>query len=142
MEACRASFVVSSERHLAVVDITQQVREATRRAGVVAGLAIVQADNSACAVFLSSLERQNADDFECLLEQLMSAEGRHAAAAGPFPVALTKSSRAQLLTILLGSTVVVAIEGNDIALVGEESVILADFDGPGRREVSLQIIGA
>ena len=51
------------------------------------------------------------------------------------------NAHAHLRTALLGRSIAVAINQGELALGRFQSVIFAEFDGPRRREITVQVMG-
>ncbi|HUF89067.1 MAG TPA: secondary thiamine-phosphate synthase enzyme YjbQ [Gemmatimonadota bacterium] len=115
-----------------LVDITAKVTEAARAEGdgvwllyvphTTAGLAINEgADPSVATDIVQALERAVPDD-----QPWDHAEG---------------NSPAHVMSTLVGSSVLVAIEGGELALGTWQSIFFCEFDGPRSRRVWLRKLG-
>lgn len=115
-----------------LVDITSKVAEAARADGdgvwlvyvphTTAGVAINEgADPSVATDLVQGLERAVPDD-----QPWDHAEG---------------NSPAHVMSTLVGSSVLVAIEGGELALGTWQSIFFCEFDGPRSRRVWLRKLG-
>lgn len=115
-----------------LVDITSKVAEAARADGdgvwlvyvphTTAGVAINEgADPSVATDLVQALERAVPDD-----QPWDHAEG---------------NSPAHVMSTLVGSSVLVAIEGGELALGTWQSIFFCEFDGPRSRRVWLRKLG-
>jgi secondary thiamine-phosphate synthase enzyme len=51
------------------------------------------------------------------------------------------NAQAHLRVALLGRSVATGVSGGDLVLGRFQSIILAEFDGPRKREINLQVLG-
>lgn len=117
---------VRSQASRELIDITAEVAEAARERGdgvwmvfvphTTAGVAINEgADPSVATDIVRALERAVPED-----QAFDHAEG---------------NSPAHVMSTLVGSSVLVAVEGGELALGTWQSIFFCEFDGPRSREV-------
>lgn len=123
---------VRSRAKRELIDITDEVAAAARAGGdgawmvfvphTTAGVAINEgADPSVATDLVRALERAVPED-----QPFDHAEG---------------NSSAHVMSALVGSSVLVAMEGGELALGTWQSIFLCEFDGPRAREVWLRKLG-
>ena len=126
------SIRVRSHEQRQLIDITERVMSAVREEGegvwmvyvphTTAGVAINEgADPSVAVDIVRALERAVPDD-----QPFEHAEG---------------NSPAHVMSTLVGSSVLVAVEDGRLALGRWQSIFFCEFDGPRSREVWLRKLG-
>jgi secondary thiamine-phosphate synthase enzyme len=119
-----------------LVDVTDRLAEAVRRAGPVEGALLVFCPHTTAGVTI----QENADpdvrlDLLLTLENLVPeapARGRYRHAEG--------NSHAHARAALVGSSVTVPLRGGALRLGTWQGVYLCEFDGPRRRTLQLQLL--
>lgn len=129
----RTRFELSTSRRCELVDVTAQVQEAVRAAGLESGLVTVYCPHTTAAITIN----ENADpdvrrDLLFALERMVPNEGFHHGEGNSD--AHTKSS-------LVGASATVIVEGGQLQLGTWQSVFFCEFDGPRRRSVWVQTLG-
>jgi secondary thiamine-phosphate synthase enzyme len=124
---------VATQARCQLVDITAKVQEAVRSAGVEAGAVMVFIPHTTAGVTIN----ENADPDVChdLLEKLARLIPRDEA----FYRHGEGNSDAHLKASLVGSSVRVIVEGGRLQLGTWQSIYLAEFDGPRRREAWVNV---
>jgi secondary thiamine-phosphate synthase enzyme len=127
-------FEVATARREQFVDITAQVAEAVSGSDVERGAALVYCPHTTAGITIN----ENADpdvmiDLLAGLERLAprSAGWRHQEG----------NSDGHLKASLIGSSVMVPIEGSRMMLGTWQGVYLGEFDGPRRRRVVVTVLG-
>ncbi|MFH7319452.1 secondary thiamine-phosphate synthase enzyme YjbQ [Desulfurivibrio sp. D14AmB] len=122
----------------AFINITPQVVEALRAAGVKEGLVLVNAMHITASVFINDDEAGLHHDYEVWLEKLAPHE----------PVAQYRhngyedNADAHLKRQVMGREVVVAITDGKLDLGPWEQIFYGEFDGGRKKRVLIKIIGA
>jgi len=119
-----------------LVDITAQVREAVRRAGVGEGIAHLWSFHTTCGLTVNEgADPDVAKDISWKLQQLVPRdEAAYKHAEG--------NSDSHVKTSLAGPGTVLLVSDGDIVLGTWQAVFLAEFDGPRVRKVGVQVIPA
>lgn len=120
----------------ALVNITDQVRDAVRATGVQSGLCAVIVPHTTAAVTVnSSLDPATPDDIIDDLRRLVPTRVnfKHqydtpADAAGHIKAAI------------IGHSVTLAVEDGDLLLGASQSILFYEFDGPRQRHVQVKVI--
>ncbi len=119
-----------------LVEITDAVRGALRKAGVGDGVLVVYVPHTTAGVTV----QENADpdvrrDLLLALENAVPAKasrGEYRHAEG--------NSDAHVKASLVGSSATLIVKGGDLVLGTWQGVFLCEFDGPRRRTVHLKVI--
>lgn len=126
---------VATQSRCQLVDITMRVQETVQALGLAAGTVTVFVPHTTAGVTIN----ENADPDVChdILEKLarMVPHGEAFYRHGE------GNSDAHLKASLMGSSVRVIVEGGRLQLGTWQAIYFAEFDGPRRREVWVQVSG-
>ena len=130
------SFEVPTRAAHDLVEITDAVRGALRKAGVADGILVVYVPHTTAGVTV----QENADpdvrrDMLLALENAIPAK----AARGEYRHA-EGNSDAHVKASLVGSSATLIVNGGDLLLGTWQGVFLCEFDGPRRRTVQMKVI--
>lgn len=120
----------------ALVDITGQVRDAVRAMGIASGLcALIVPHTTAAITVNSSLDPTTPDDIIDDMRRLVPTrvDFKHqydtpADAAG------------HVKATLVGHSLLLVVDGGELALGGSQSILFYEFDGPRERRVQVKVI--
>jgi secondary thiamine-phosphate synthase enzyme len=126
-------LTVSTDARLAVVDVTDAVREAVADAGVDEGerVCTVFVEHTTAGLVVNEAESRLLGDVESFLGDLVPDEGwDHDSLDG--------NADSHLRALLLGNSVSVPVVDGDLALGRWQSVLLVECDGP--RDRTLRVV--
>jgi secondary thiamine-phosphate synthase enzyme len=141
MKAFSSSFTWSSEERTEVSDITKNVRAVLQQLPVANGIALVNTLHTTCALFVNEYQAALIDDIKRLLERLVPERGGYRHNDPRYSDCERGNGHAHLRTALLGRSVALGISDGDLVLGRFQSIILAELDGPRKREITVQVIG-
>ncbi|HJR53300.1 MAG TPA: secondary thiamine-phosphate synthase enzyme YjbQ [Gemmatimonadota bacterium] len=124
---------VASRSRRELVDITRQVAAAARETGGDGAWLVFVPHTTAGVTINEGADPAVADDILMALEAVVPEDQRWKHAEGNSP--------AHVLSTLVGSSVVVAVEDGELALGTWQSIFLCEFDGPRSRKVWLEKLG-
>jgi secondary thiamine-phosphate synthase enzyme len=142
MKVFNTSFTLNSEEGTEVTDITKLVREAIQQSPVSAGIALINTLHTTCAVFINEFQSALIDDLKGLVEKLVPERGGYRHDDPRFSDCERGNAHSHLRAALLGRSVALGVNNGELSLGRFQSVIFAEFDGPRKREVTVQVIGA
>ena len=142
MKAFSASFTLASEEGTEVSDITKLVRDIVQTSPITNGIALINTLHTTCAVFINEFQSALMDDLKGLAEKLVPERGGYRHDDPRFSDCERGNAHSHLRAALLGRSVALGVNNGELALGRFQSVIFAEFDGPRKREVSVQVIGA
>jgi len=142
MKVFNTSFTLSSEEGTEVTDITKLVREAIQQLPVSAGIALINTLHTTCAVFINEFQSALIDDLKGLVERLVPERHGYRHDDARFSDCERGNAHSHLRSALLGRSVAIGLNNGELALGRFQSIIFAEFDGPRKREISVQVIGA
>ena len=124
---------IRTTRREELIDVTEVVARAVAATGVSAGVAVVSSPHTTAGILVNeNADPDVATDLIAGLARLApkSAGWRHAEG----------NSDAHLKTALVGTSVMVPIEGGRLALGTWQSVYFAEFDGPRPRHLHVNVL--
>ncbi len=142
MKVFNTSFTLSSEEGTEVTDITKLVREAIQQLPVSAGIALINTLHTTCAVFINEFQSALIDDLKGLVERLVPERHGYRHDDARFSDCERGNAHSHLRSALLGRSVAIGLNNGELTLGRFQSIIFAEFDGPRKREISVQVIGA
>ena len=142
MMVFNTSFTLNSEEGTEVTDITKLVREAIQQSPISAGIALINTLHTTCAVFINEFQSALIDDLKGLVEKLVPERGGYRHDDPRFSDCERGNAHSHLRAALLGRSVALGVNNGDLTLGRFQSVIFAEFDGPRKREITVQVIGA
>jgi secondary thiamine-phosphate synthase enzyme len=142
MKVFNTSFTLNSEEGTEVTDITKLVREAIQQSPISAGIALINTLHTTCAVFINEFQSALIDDLKGLVDKLVPERAGYRHDDPRFSDCERGNAHSHLRAALLGRSVALGVNNGDLTLGRFQSVIFAEFDGPRKREISVQVIGA
>lgn len=126
---------VRSARREELIDITDDLRGLIRASGVASGVVHLWSLHTTCALTVNEGADPDVQrDMVAFLKQLVPAAAHFRHAEG--------NSDAHIKTSLFGPGLTLLIDGSDLMLGTWQHVFLAEWDGPRRREIAVQIMAA
>ena len=141
MKVFNTSFTLHSEECTEVSDITKIVREAIQQFPISAGIALINTLHTTCAVFINEFQSALIDDLKGLIERLVPERGGYRHDDPRYSDCERGNAHAHLRAALLGRSIAVGISNGELTLGRFQSIIFAEFDGPRKREIAVQVIG-
>jgi secondary thiamine-phosphate synthase enzyme len=123
---------IASSKQTEMLDITGEVRQAIRQAGIDSGLAVLFVPHTTAAVTIN----ENADpdvvrDMLMELNKIVPFDDHYRHAEG--------NSAAHLKSSLVGASETLLIEKGEPVLGPWQGIYFCEFDGPRRRRLHLQV---
>jgi secondary thiamine-phosphate synthase enzyme len=140
MKVFNTSLTLSSDEQTEVADITKLVRDAIQQFSISAGIALVNSLHTTCALFINEFQSALMDDLKRLIERLVPERHGYRHDDPRVSDCERGNAHAHLRAALLGRTIAVGINHGELTLGRFQSIIFAEFDGPRKREISIQVI--
>ncbi len=137
-----ASVTLATEGQTEVSDITKLVRDAIQRLPVSAGVALVNTLHTTCALFVNEFQSALTDDLKRLIERLVPERAGYRHDDPRVSDCERGNAHAHLRAALIGRSIALGINNGELTLGRFQSIIFAELDGPRKREISIQVIGA
>jgi secondary thiamine-phosphate synthase enzyme len=128
------SVTVTATQHTQLLDITDDVARACRSESVGEGLALVYCPHTTAGVLIQEAEPGLLHDLEAWLARAIPNDGRYRHDR------IDDNAVSHLRAVLAGASVIVPIRNGRLALGTWQRVLLAELDGPRRREVHVGIV--
>lgn len=136
----KLSYLTSEPAQL--VKITEDVQREVEESGVGEGLVAVMTAHTTCGIIVNEglpcVER----DLQEMLERMVPLDAPYAHAHFlPSYGATGNNSQGHLKQTLVGNSCMFPVAGGHALLGGAQDVYLAEFDGPQRRTVYIEVMG-
>ena len=141
MKVFTASFTLTSEEGTEVSDITKEICDVVRNAPVTSGIALVNTLHTTCALLVNEFQAALIDDIRGLAERLVPERGGYRHDDARYSDCERGNAHSHLRSALLGRSVALAVNDGELTLGRFQSVIFAEFDGPRKRDIHVQLIG-
>jgi len=141
MKVFNASFTLTSEEGTEVSDITKRVRDLVQDSPVTTGIALVNTLHTTCALFVNEFQAALIEDLRGLVERLVPERGGYRHDDPRYSDCERGNAHSHLRAALLGRSIAVGVNNGELTLGRFQSIIFAEFDGPRKREIHVQLIG-
>jgi len=126
---------ISTRERSAWVDITPEVQRIVSESGVQRGIAVV------CSLHTTGGVTVNEHADPDVMEDVLAALERMAPRQGPYAHS-EGNSDAHIKASLVGLSVTIPVEQGRLVLGTWQGIFFCEFDGPRRRRVGVQVMGA
>ncbi len=141
MKVFSASITLASEEGTEVSDITKQVRDIVQNSSIGSGIALVNTLHTTCALFVNEFQAALIEDLKGLVERLVPERGGYRHDDPRYSDCERGNARSHLRAALLGRSIALGVNNGELALGRFQSIIFAEFDGPRKRDIHVQLIG-
>ena len=124
-----------------LINITDRINEIVRKSGVRDGIVHVQSLHTTTAVFLNEWQDALLHDMGTLLDQVIGRRFPWRHNDPEFSDCERQNADSHLKGLLLGQTLSLQVRNSCVLLGTWQSIILAEFDGPRSRSMSVQVVG-
>jgi secondary thiamine-phosphate synthase enzyme len=124
---------IHTQKTQEMVDITAQVTEVVRQAGVRNGLCVVYVPHATAAVVIN----ENADPNVCL--DILDALGRMVPEGAWRHDRVDNNAAAHIKATILGPSETVPVRDGNLQLGTWQSLMLVEFDGPRERTLIVEV---
>jgi secondary thiamine-phosphate synthase enzyme len=141
MKVFNTSFTLATEARVEISDLTKDVRQALQQFPVTTGIALINTVHTTCALFVNEYQAALIEDLRRLVERLVPERDGYRHDDPRYSDCERGNANAHLRAALLGRSIALGVNDGELALGRFQSVIFAEFDGPRRREIIVQLIG-
>jgi secondary thiamine-phosphate synthase enzyme len=131
---------ITSER-LQLINITDRINEIVRKSGVRDGIVHLQALHTTTSVFINEWQDALLHDIRTLLEQVVRGDEGWRHNNPQYSDCERQNADSHLRGMLMGQSVCLQVRNSTVLLGTWQSIILAEFDGPRSRSMSVQVSG-
>jgi secondary thiamine-phosphate synthase enzyme len=131
---------ITSDR-MELLNITDRVNELIRKSGVKDGFIHLQSLHTTTGVFLSEWQDALVEDVRAFLDRAVDRRAYYKHNDPEFSDCERSNADSHLRGMMMGQTLMLQVRNASVLLGTWQSIILAEFDGPRSRSVSVQICG-
>ncbi len=126
---------VKTSKRIELVNITEEVRKIVRKTEVKHGFVNIFCSHTTMGLYINEDEPNLRRDVEDFMEKLapVNAPYQHNR--------MDNNAHAHLRAILLGHAITIPVIDGELELGTWQSIFCAEFDGPRRRSVTVQVVG-
>jgi secondary thiamine-phosphate synthase enzyme len=124
-----------------LLNITDRLNELVRKSGVKDGFIHLQSLHTTTGVFLSEWQDALVDDVRGFLDEVVERDGYYKHNDPQFSDCERQNADSHLRGMLMGQTLMLQVRNAAVLLGTWQRIVLAEFDGPRSRSVSVQICG-
>src|SRR6202161_490132 len=131
---------ITSER-LQLINITDRINDIVRKSGIRDGLVHLQSLHTTTSVFLNEWQDALLHDMRRLLDELVDREDNWRHNDPEYSDCERKNADSHLRGMIIGQSLCLQVRNSAVLLGTWQSIILAEFDGPRSRSLSIQVSG-
>lgn len=124
-----------------LINATDRIQEIVGGCGIRDGVVHLQSLHTTTAVFINEWQDALLHDVKNFLEGLISAEALWRHNDPRYSDCERKNAASHLRGMIMGQCLVLQVRNSVVLLGTWQSIILADFDGPRTRSLSIQVSG-
>src|SRR5262245_63623831 len=124
-----------------LINVTERINEIVRKSGIRDGIVHLQSLHTTTAVFINEWQDALLHDVRSFLEDLINREQSWRHNDPNFSDCERKNADSHLRGMIMGQTLCLQVRNSCVLLGTWQSIILAEFDGPRSRSVSIQVSG-
>lgn len=131
---------VTNER-LQLINITDRINEIVRKSGIRDGLVHLQSLHTTTAIFINEWQDALLYDVRSFLENIVASESGWRHNDPEYSDCERKNAASHLRGMIMGQSLCLQVRNSAVLLGTWQSIILAEFDGPRSRSMSVQVSG-
>jgi secondary thiamine-phosphate synthase enzyme len=124
-----------------LLNITERINEIVRKSGVRDGLVHLQSLHTTTAIFLNECQDALLHDARSFFDQIVTRDQYYRHNDPEFSDCERKNADSHMRGMLMGQTLCLQVRNSNVLLGTWQSIILAEFDGPRSRSLSVQVSG-
>ena len=117
------------------------MRDAVRHLPIAAGIVLINAFHTTCALFVNEFQSALIEDLTGLIDRLVPHRNGYRHDDPRVSDCERGNAHAHLRAALFGRNIAVAINDGDLTLGQFQSIIFAEYDGPRKREINIPVTG-
>jgi len=131
---------ITSDR-MQLINVTDRINEIVRKSGIREGMVHLQSLHTTTAVFLNEWQDALLHDVRNFLDDLVAREKLWRHNDPKFSDCERKNADSHLRGMIMGQSLCLQVRNSAVLLGTWQSIILAEFDGPRSRSMSVQVSG-
>ncbi|HEY9141853.1 MAG TPA: secondary thiamine-phosphate synthase enzyme YjbQ [Bryobacteraceae bacterium] len=126
---------------LQLINITDRINDIVRKSGIRDGIVHLQSLHTTTGVFLNEWQDALLADVRAVLEELVRRDGNWRHNDPRYSDCDRRNADSHLRGMLMGQALSLQVRNSAVLLGTWQSIILAEFDGPRSRTMSVQVSG-
>lgn len=131
---------ITSDR-MQLINITERINEIVRKSGVKDGIVHLQSLHTTTSVFINEWQDALLHDVRQFLEDLVNRDDYFRHNDPNYSDCERRNADSHLRGMVMGQSLCLQVRNSTVLLGTWQSIILAEFDGPRSRSVSIQVSG-
>ena len=131
---------ITSDR-MQLINITDRINEIVRKSGIRDGLVHLQSLHTTTAVFINEWQDALLHDVRSFLDEVVCRENAWRHNDPRYSDCERKNADSHLRGMLMGQSLCLQVRNSTVLLGTWQSIILAEFDGPRSRSMSILVSG-
>ena len=131
---------ITSER-MQLINITDRIDEIVRKSGIRDGIVHLQSLHTTTSVFINEWQEALLHDVRSFLEEVIDRDRNWRHNDPQYSDCERCNADSHLRGMLMGQTLCLQVRNSAVLLGTWQSIILAEFDGPRSRSMSIQVSG-
>jgi secondary thiamine-phosphate synthase enzyme len=131
---------ITSDR-MQLINVTDRINEIVRKSGIRDGMVHLQSLHTTTAVFINEWQDALLQDVRRFLEELINRENSWRHNDPNYSDCERRNADSHLRGMMMGQSLCLQVRNSAVLLGTWQSIILAEFDGPRSRSVSIQVSG-
>ena len=131
---------ITSER-TQLINVTDRINDIVRKSGIRDGIVHLQSLHTTTAVFINEWQDALLHDVKHFLEDLIRREHAWRHNDPNYSDCERQNADSHLRGMMMGQSLCLQVRNSAVLLGTWQSIILAEFDGPRSRSVSIQVSG-
>ena len=131
---------ITSER-MQLINITERINEIVRKSGIRDGIVHLQSLHTTTSVFINEWQDALLQDVRTFLDEVINREDYWRHNDPQYSDCERRNADSHLRGMLMGQTLCLQVRNSAVLLGTWQSIILAEFDGPRSRSLSIQVSG-
>jgi len=124
-----------------LINITDRINDVVRKSGIRDGLVHLQSLHTTTSVFLNEWQDALLHDMRRLLDELVDRDDNWRHNNPEYSDCERKNADSHLRGMIMGQSLCLQVRNSAVLLGTWQSIILAEFDGPRSRSLSIQVSG-
>jgi secondary thiamine-phosphate synthase enzyme len=124
-----------------LINVTDRINDIVRKSGIRDGMVHLQSLHTTTAVFINEWQDALLHDVRSFLEDLVTREQSWRHNDPNYSDCERQNADSHLRGMVMGQTLCLQVRNSVVLLGTWQSIILAEFDGPRSRSVSIQVSG-
>jgi secondary thiamine-phosphate synthase enzyme len=131
---------ITSDR-MQLINITDRINDIVRKSGIRDGLVHLQSLHTTTSVFLNEWQEALLHDVRKFLEDVVNRDGNWRHNDPDYSDCERRNADSHLRGMILGQSLCLQVRNSAVLLGTWQSIVLAEFDGPRSRSLSIQVSG-